>query len=175
MESLRSWVGILNITKITVFSNFPHLKRPWCWEGLTEDEMAGWHHRLNEHGFGWTLGGGDGQGGLACCSSCGRKESDMTERLNWTKNNSRIWFRTLSIALKEELKVLDLVFWLNYYSFVSLDCFLVFLHFLSSLIKFSLWNLEGLGGSSLSINKRQGDTRVVTVPGKAIQYPTSFQ
>ena len=51
----------------------------------------------------------------------------------------------------------------------------MFLHFLSSLIKFSLWNLKGLGGSSLSINKRQGDTRVVTGPGKATQYPTSFQ
>ena len=49
----------------------------------TEDEMVGWHHRLNGHGFGWTLGDGDGQGGLACCGSWGRKESDMTERLNW--------------------------------------------------------------------------------------------
>ena len=45
--------------------------------------MVGWHHRLNAHGFEWTLGaGGDGQGGLACCGSWGRKESDMTERLN---------------------------------------------------------------------------------------------
>ena len=45
---------------------------------MTEDEMAGWHHPLNGHGFGWTLGVGDGQGGLVCCNSCGRKESDMT-------------------------------------------------------------------------------------------------
>ena len=45
---------------------------------MTEDEMAGWHHRLNGHGFGWTLGV-DGQGGLVCCSSWDRKESDMTE------------------------------------------------------------------------------------------------
>ena len=45
--------------------------------------MAGWRHRLNGHGFGWTtLGVGDGQGGLACCGSWGRKELDMTERLN---------------------------------------------------------------------------------------------
>ena len=51
-------------------------------KGMTEDEMVGWHHRLNEHGFGWTLGVGDGQGGLVCCSSWGHKESDMTERLN---------------------------------------------------------------------------------------------
>ena len=50
----------------------------------TEDEMVGWHHRLNEHGFGWTLGVGDGQGGLACCGSWGHKESDTTEQLNWT-------------------------------------------------------------------------------------------
>ena len=49
---------------------------------MTEDEMDGWHHQLNGHGFGYTLGVGDGQGGLACCSSRGRKESDMTERLN---------------------------------------------------------------------------------------------
>ena len=47
----------------------------------TEDEMVGWHHRLNGPGFGWTSGVGDGQGGLACCSSWGHKESDMTERL----------------------------------------------------------------------------------------------
>ena len=49
---------------------------------MTEDEMVGWHHRLNGLGFGWTLGVGDGQGGLACCSSLGLKESDTTEQLN---------------------------------------------------------------------------------------------
>ena len=44
--------------------------------------MVGWHHRLNGHGFGWTLGADDdGQGGLACCGSWGCKESDTTERL----------------------------------------------------------------------------------------------
>ena len=42
-------------------------------KGTTEDEMVGWHHRLNGHGFGWTLGVGDGQGGLTCCDSWGRK------------------------------------------------------------------------------------------------------
>ena len=46
---------------------------------MTEDEMVGWHHRLNGHGFGWTLGVGDKQGGLACCGSWRHKESDMTE------------------------------------------------------------------------------------------------
>ena len=48
----------------------------------TEDEMAEWHHRLDGHGFGWTLGVGDGQGGLACYGSWGRNELDMTEQLN---------------------------------------------------------------------------------------------
>ena len=47
--------------------------------------MARWHHRLEEHGFGWIPGVGDGQGGLVCCGSWGRKESDTTEQLNWTE------------------------------------------------------------------------------------------
>ena len=54
-------------------------------KGTTEDKMVGWHHWLNGQGFGWTLGVGDGQGGLACCGSRGRKESDTTEQLNWTE------------------------------------------------------------------------------------------
>ena len=49
---------------------------------MTEDEMAGWHHRLDGHGFGWTPRVSDGQGGLACCGSWGHKESDTTEQLN---------------------------------------------------------------------------------------------
>ena len=56
-------------------------------KGTTEDEMVGWHHRLSGHGFGWTLGVGDGQGGLACCGPWGRKESDMTQWLNWTEHH----------------------------------------------------------------------------------------
>ena len=52
---------------------------------MTEDEMAGWHHRHNGYRFGWTSGVGDGQGGLACCGSWGCKESDTTERLNSTE------------------------------------------------------------------------------------------
>ena len=81
---------------------FGHLMRRLIWKdpdagkdwrqpekGTTEDEMAGWHHRLNGREFEWTLGVGDGQGGLACCSPWGHKELDTTERLNWTegKNN----------------------------------------------------------------------------------------
>ena len=49
--------------------------------------MAECHHQLNGRGFEWTPGGGDGEGGLACCSSWGCKESDMTERLNGTELN----------------------------------------------------------------------------------------
>ena len=63
----------------------PDVAKDWRQEkGTTEDEMVGWHHRLNGHEFGWTPGVGDGQGGLVCCSSWGHKELDMTERLNWT-------------------------------------------------------------------------------------------
>ena len=74
----------------------PHAKiwligKDSCWEGLgqekkgmTEDEMAGWHHWLDGCESEWTLGVGDGQGGLVCCNSWGRKESDTTEQLNWT-------------------------------------------------------------------------------------------
>ena len=49
---------------------------------MTEDEMVGWHHRLNGHEFEQTLGVGDGQGGLACCSPRSHKESDTTKQLN---------------------------------------------------------------------------------------------
>ena len=52
---------------------------------MTEDEMVGWYHRLNGHGFGWTLGVGDRQGGLVCSSSWGHRESDTTECLNGTE------------------------------------------------------------------------------------------
>ena len=72
--------------------------RDWGQEkGMTEDEMVGWHHQIDGHGFEWTLGVGDGQGGLACCDSWGRKELEMTEWLNWTECKEptpwkRSWF-----------------------------------------------------------------------------------
>ena len=52
---------------------------------MTEDEMVGWHHRLNGHEFEQAPGVGDGQGSLACCSPLGHKELDMTEQLNHNK------------------------------------------------------------------------------------------
>ena len=52
---------------------------------MAEDEMVGWHHRLNGHEFGQTSGVGDGQGGLSCCDSWDHKQSDITERLNGTE------------------------------------------------------------------------------------------
>ena len=65
----------------------PDPKKDWGQEekGMTEDEMAGWHHWLYGCESEWTPGVGDGQGGLACCHSWGRKELDKTERLNWTE------------------------------------------------------------------------------------------
>ena len=65
----------------------PDAGRGWGQEkkGTTEDEMAGWHHQLNAHELGWTLGVGDRQGGLECYDSWGRKESDTTEWLDWNE------------------------------------------------------------------------------------------
>ena len=76
--------------------------RDWRKEekGMTEDEMAGWHHWLDGRESEWIPGVGDGQGGLACCDSWGRKESDTTERLNWTWAFFGI---ALSLGLKWEL------------------------------------------------------------------------
>ena len=70
--------------KRSLIGKDPDSGRDWGQEekGTTEDEMVGWHHQLDGHGFGWTPGVGDGQGGLVCYSSWGRKQSSMTERLN---------------------------------------------------------------------------------------------
>ena len=93
-------------------------------KGMTEDEMAGWHHWLYGHESEWTPGVGDGQGGLACCDSWGHKESDTTEWLNWTyqkvnKGKLRIfitllknpfwlnWSRSKSCTLKKNI----FIFW----------------------------------------------------------------
>ena len=75
----------------------PDAGKDWGQEdkGTTEDEMVGWHHWLNGRGFGWTLGVGDGQGGLTCCSSWGRRVGHNWEtELNWKfeKLRIRLWF-----------------------------------------------------------------------------------
>ena len=74
----------------------PDAGKAWRQEekGTTEDEMAGWHHWLDGCESQWTPGVGDGQGGLACCNSWGRKESDTTERLIWSEQsiNRKFWW-----------------------------------------------------------------------------------
>ena len=66
----------------------PDAGKDWEQEkGSTEDEMAGWNHRLNGHESEQAPGVGDRQGGLACCSPWGRRESDTTEWLNWTTHH----------------------------------------------------------------------------------------
>ena len=82
--------------------------RDWGQEekGMTEDEMAGGHHWLDGHESEWTPGVGDGQGGLACCDSWGRRESDTTEQLNWTEWN-KIWKNVSLTSNNENNKVID--------------------------------------------------------------------
>ena len=77
-----------------LFGKDPDAGKDWRQEekGTTEDEMVGWHHWLNGREFEQTLGVGDGQRSLACCSPWGCKESDMTEQLNWTELN---WLITI--------------------------------------------------------------------------------
>ena len=106
----------------------------------TGHEMVGWHHRLDGRGFGWTPGVGDGWGGLACCDSWGRKESDMTEQLNWTLlllwNVQFYCCNTLSWNLFYPAFYCLLFIWHNYlYSFtftyfcLSIYIMLVFISF----------------------------------------------
>ena len=108
----QSWVFIGRTDAETPLLWPPHVKswltgkdpdagKDWGQEEkrTTEDEMAGWHHWWT--GFGWTLGVGEGQGGLACCGSWHCKESDMTEQLNWseghhTANLDKVWNTTLA-------------------------------------------------------------------------------
>ena len=95
----QSWVSLEGLMLQLKLQYFGHLMRradsledpdagkDWGQEEkrTTEDEIVGWHHRPNRHGFGWTLGVGDGQGGLACCGSWGRRvRHDWVTELNWT-------------------------------------------------------------------------------------------
>ena len=89
----KDWCWSWNASILVIWcKQLAHWKSSWCgerWEQkekrVSEDEMAGWHHRLDGHEFKWTLGDGDGQGGLACCDSWGCKELDTTEGLSWTE------------------------------------------------------------------------------------------
>ena len=76
--------------RLTGKVNHPDAGQDWRQEekGPTEDEMVGWHHRINGHEFEQAPGVGDGQGSLACCSPWGCKESDMTELM---KNNNSLF------------------------------------------------------------------------------------
>ena len=80
----------------------PDAGKDWGQEekGTMEDEMIGWHHQLNGHGFGWTRGVGDRQGGLECWGSWGHKESDTTEWLNWTELADRLWASLIAPLVK---------------------------------------------------------------------------
>ena len=73
-----------------LFVNVSDAGKDWGHEekGIKEDEMVGWHHQLNGHEFEQALGGGDGQGSLACRSPWGYKESDTTEQLDKKKKNT---------------------------------------------------------------------------------------
>ena len=84
-EALRFWPPHV---KSWLIGKDPDAGKDWGQEekGTTEDEMAGWHHWLDVHGFGWTPGVGDGQRGLACCSSWGHRVGhNWATELNWTE------------------------------------------------------------------------------------------
>ena len=91
--SLEDWCWSWSSSTLATWcEELTHLKRLWCWEdwrreekGTTEDEMVGWHHRLNGHEFERALGVGDRLGNLASCSPWDRKGSDTTGQLNWTE------------------------------------------------------------------------------------------
>ena len=88
-------------------------------QGTTEDEMVGWHHWLNGHGFGWTPEVGDGQGGLASCGSWGHKELDMTSywtELNWTHKFINIWKKVCSSSTLDWNNK-GLLNWINIFKF----------------------------------------------------------
>ena len=106
-------------------------------KGMTEDEMAGWHHPLNGLEFEWTPGDGDGQGGLVCCDSWGHRELDRTERLNWR----------LSWTNKKLLRYLLLFFFLFAQSYSTL----------CNPVDYSpLWNSPGKNTEVHSLSLLQG-------------------
>ena len=124
-SSLKSWVftGGTDIeaetpifwppdAKSWLIGKDPDAGKDWGEEekGTTEDEMVGWHHWLNGHGFGWIPGVGDGQGGLACCGSWGLRESDTTQWLNWTATEMLLFCSKIHIIY------LQRILWPAFYS-----------------------------------------------------------
>ena len=84
---------------------------------MTEDKMAGWHHRLNGHEFEQPLGDGEEQGSLMCCSPWGRKESDTTEQLN--NNNNK--FLNTEIFITSRNQTCSCMIWDSFSRFFHLD------------------------------------------------------
>ena len=91
----------------------PDAEKDWRQKekGMTENEIVGWHHWLNGHESEWTLGVGDGQGGLACCDSWGCKESDTSERLNWTEWKFQIAQWIVQTLLRNRIISKSWAFW----------------------------------------------------------------
>ena len=87
----------------------PDAGKDWKQEkkGMTEDEMVGWHHRLNGHEFELSPGVGDGQGGLACCGPWDREESDMAEWMNWAEHTEVIFETCFWILFKPRKSLLN--------------------------------------------------------------------
>ena len=129
--------------------------------------MVGWHHWLNGHGFGRTPGGGDGEGGMACCDSWGRQESDTTEGLNWTElgwsylffQGASVlisWLQSLSTVILEPKKIKSVTFFnvslCIYHEVTGLDAMiLVFwrLSFKPAFLLFSFTFIKRLFSASL--------------------------
>ena len=122
----KEWCWSWNSSTLsTSCEELTHWKRLWCWggheeKGMTEDEMAGWHHWLDGRESEWTRRVGDGQGDLACCDSWGHKELDMTERLIWSDLK-------VNIVNSQWMQNVDDVFSLGNKLFNSRYCIFLFL------------------------------------------------
>ena len=136
VETLVFWSSDANSW---VSGKFPEAGDDWGQKKRTsEDEMAGWHHWCNEHEIGQTSGAGEGQGGLACCSPWGRKELDMTGRLNNNKGEEG-WrtfylFPSLRMHRHRGIFVSSINLWLSPYLFLrkKLIEYLIFLTYLKN-------------------------------------------
>ena len=114
--------------------------RDWGQEekGTTEDEMVGWHHRLDVREFVWTPGVGDGEGGLACCDSWGcRVGHDLVSKLNWLAKKFASWTKLLANTI---------------YSWGKLECYLLIMFLPSFRIKDNVGLLKWVGSSKMYSN-----------------------